>query len=82
MGVVLSYTAWRTNSIWPGIIIHTINNGLAVVVSRHEADVTRLLTGVEDSMYLPLIISGAVSLTVIGMLLICCSRNHDGITEG
>jgi sodium transport system permease protein len=82
MGVVLSYTAWRTNSIWPGIIIHTINNGLGVVASRYEADITRLLSGVEDSMYLPLMISGAASLTVIGMVLISYSRNHDGITEG
>ena len=30
LGVVLGYLAWKTGSIFPGIILHALNNGLAL----------------------------------------------------
>ena len=32
IGLALAFLRWRTNSIWPGIFLHTINNSLAALV--------------------------------------------------
>jgi membrane protease YdiL (CAAX protease family) len=29
IGVVLTILRWRTTSIWPGMLFHALNNGLA-----------------------------------------------------
>lgn len=34
LGLVLSYLSWRTNSIWPGLILHGLNNGFAVALNN------------------------------------------------
>ncbi len=34
LGVVLGYLSWRTKSVLPGIIVHGLNNGLALVLSQ------------------------------------------------
>lgn len=33
LGVYLAYLVWRTGSLWPAIIVHFANNGLAVIVA-------------------------------------------------
>ena len=39
LGMVLGYLTWRTGSIWPAIVLHALNNLLAVLlVSSGEAD--------------------------------------------
>lgn len=32
IGLALAFLRWRSHSIWPGIILHTINNGLGALV--------------------------------------------------
>ncbi len=32
IGLALAYLRWRTNSLWPGIILHLINNGLGALL--------------------------------------------------
>jgi hypothetical protein len=32
LGVILGLLAWRSNSIIPGILVHSINNGLALLM--------------------------------------------------
>ena len=31
IGLILAYTRWRTGSIWPGMVIHALNNGVAAL---------------------------------------------------
>jgi membrane protease YdiL (CAAX protease family) len=31
IGVVLAVVRWRTNSLWPGVVVHTLNNAIALV---------------------------------------------------
>ena len=38
MGMVIGYTAWRTNSIIPAIIIHGINNLIGVIFLNYNLD--------------------------------------------
>lgn len=33
LGLYLAYLTWRTASLWPAIVVHFLNNGLAVVAS-------------------------------------------------
>jgi uncharacterized protein len=38
IGLALGFLRWRTKSLWPGIILHTLNNGvaaLAIVLTMH-----------------------------------------------
>jgi len=32
IGLFMGYFAWRSNSVWPGFILHALNNGLAVLL--------------------------------------------------
>jgi membrane protease YdiL (CAAX protease family) len=32
IGLALAFLRWHTNSIWPGIVLHTFNNSLAALV--------------------------------------------------
>lgn len=34
LGMILGYMAWRTGSIWPSVIVHGINNALAITLSN------------------------------------------------
>ncbi len=38
LGIVLGFLAWRCGSIWPSVVVHGINNGLAVAFSNAEED--------------------------------------------
>jgi sodium transport system permease protein len=31
IGLVLAVLRWRTGSLWPGILLHALNNGVAAV---------------------------------------------------
>ena len=31
IGLALAFLRWRTNSLWPGILLHAINNGVAAL---------------------------------------------------
>jgi sodium transport system permease protein len=36
LGLVIGYAAWKTGSIVPGMIIHFLNNGLAILLARSK----------------------------------------------
>jgi membrane protease YdiL (CAAX protease family) len=40
LGVLLGYFAWKTNSVFPGMILHAINNALAMIFANwgHKAE--------------------------------------------
>lgn len=37
LGVYLSYVVWVSGSLWPGVLVHLLNNATAVVVSQRVA---------------------------------------------
>ena len=34
LGIILGYLAWKTGSIFPGLILHSLNNGLALIMQN------------------------------------------------
>ncbi len=34
LGIILGYLAWRTGSVFPGLILHSLNNGLALIMQN------------------------------------------------
>jgi sodium transport system permease protein len=36
LGVLIGYTVWRTRSIFAGMIVHMLNNGLIVVMAKFK----------------------------------------------
>ena len=31
IGLALAFLRWRTNSLWPGILLHLVNNGIGAL---------------------------------------------------
>ena len=42
LGVLLGYLAWKTNSIFPSLILHSLNNTVAIIISYGNLDKTSL----------------------------------------
>ena len=66
LGVVLGAIAWRTGSIWPGVVFHFVNNALGVLtvdVAKHPRVAPYanwLLRESTDGLYhVPIVIAGA-----------------------
>ena len=70
LGLVLGWLCWRTGSIWPGVVTHTLHNGLLLSLAYWK---DKLPWGREasDAGHLPAAwIAGAAVLTVVGMGLV------------
>jgi sodium transport system permease protein len=70
IGTILSYAAWRTRSVWVGIIIHVINNSMAVIIARNQEWITERFGLAEGDMPGIGLSLGALALSVIGVALI------------
>jgi sodium transport system permease protein len=42
LGVVLGWVCYRTRSIWPGIILHVIHNGLLLTLARYKDEIQQI----------------------------------------
>ena len=68
LGLVLGYLAWRTNSIFPGIILHGLNNGFAVALNNVEDVFNRYYNWYEHVN--PLWIFIAIILIILGFKML------------
>ena len=44
LGIILGYLAWRTGSIFPGLILHALNNGLALGLQNYQGSIENIYT--------------------------------------
>jgi len=75
LGLVLGYLAWRTNSIWPGLILHGLNNGFAVALNNAQ-DYFNTYYNLHEHVN-PLWMGCAIILVFIGFRIL----NHDLETQ-
>jgi len=55
MGVIIGFLAWRTNSVYPGIIAHGINNGISLLFLNFELEKIIPFYSINDHVH-PLIL--------------------------
>jgi sodium transport system permease protein len=68
LGLVLGYAVWKTESVFAGIVIHALNNGLMVSLARSKTVVDAF--GLEDSTELPWSLTlGGTVLLLAGLLV-------------
>lgn len=70
MGLLLGWIAIRTGSLWPGVFLHALHNGLLLTASRFEEQLEQWQILVEEGKHLPAnwLIGGGVSL-LLGLAL-------------
>lgn len=66
MGLILGWVALRTGSIWPGMLLHAIHNGLLLAVSHYQDQLKEAGFFVEERSHLPIhwLLSGAAMLAI------------------
>lgn len=71
IGILLGYIAVRTGSIWPGMLVHALHNGLLLSLGYFEEQVESWQILVNDGEHLPVswLIGGAVLLVAAFSLL-------------
>lgn len=75
MGVYLGFLAVRTNSLWPSIIIHFINNAMSGVIELFR-------DALSPEMYTLLYFSYAIVFVVLGIIgFALYSKNHQTVIE-
>jgi len=71
MGLILGWLAIRTASIWPGMLLHVLHNGLLLCMSHYEDQLKTWNTFGENTEHLPVtwLVAGGLSL-VAGLFII------------
>lgn len=65
LGIFMGYLAWRSNSVFPSIIFHGMNNGLAFTFANWNDKIPSWYTW--NGHVHPLVLVGGAFLTYIGM---------------
>lgn len=74
MGIVLGMVAWKTNALWPGVVLHTCHNGLLLSVGHYKNQLTQWGIGLEEQSHLPMTwLAGGLVAALIGACLLAFS---------
>lgn len=82
IGLVLAWVAYRTNSIWPGVVLHCIHNSLLLSLNHFEEYFSRWDYVLEESQHLPAswLIGGALA-TCVGLAILSFSTKPESSTS-
>ena len=82
MGLVLGFVCVRTGSLWPGVLLHALHNGLLDGVAIFRDRLTAAGWGVEERSHLPaaLLLAAGVGVLVGGGLLVSIRQDRNGGT--
>lgn len=53
LGIYLAWLTWRTGSLWPAIVVHFLNNAIAIAVGAYIANQTELDMDALETMDIP-----------------------------
>ena len=74
MGLIIGWVAYRTGSVFPGIVIHFVHNGLLNTVLYYQDQLSFLGAGFDDQTHLPpLWLAIAAALVLVGSGLVWAS---------
>jgi ABC-type Na+ efflux pump permease subunit len=77
MGLVLAWVCFRTGSLFPGMLLHSLHNGLLLAAGDFEQELGRLGLNVENQTHLPATwLVGASVIALIGFAMVRASRTQ------
>lgn len=77
LGLILGWVCWRTKSIFPGMVLHMMHNGLLTSLAYHSDDLQRMGWGVSAEEHVPLKwlgVAGIIAATGFGIMLLGTSK--------
>ncbi|MDB4749515.1 ABC transporter permease subunit [Rubripirellula sp.] len=78
MGLIIGWVAYRTGSVFPGIVIHFVHNGLLNMVLYYQDQLSFLGAGFDDKTHLPALwLAISASLVMSGALIIWASSRKN-----
>ena len=84
VGLMLGYLAYKSNSIWPGILLHSLNNAIVIFLAYYESKLREFIPNFPaESDPIPMnwvYIGGAVA--VAGLALIVIGRRSISVEGG
>jgi sodium transport system permease protein len=70
-GLVLGWIRWRTGSVLPGMLLHCLHNGLLMLLTYYEPQLTARQIGVSDTQHLPTLwLAVAAPVLAVGLATI------------
>lgn len=77
LGLILGWVAWRTNSVFPGIVIHFVHNSLLTMVGHYHKQITWFSSDFDDQTHLPISwIIGGLGFVLMGAAIIHWSSHR------
>jgi ABC-2 type transport system permease protein/sodium transport system permease protein len=74
MGLALGLVAWKTQSLWPGILLHMLHNGLLLSIGHFKGQLKAWGIGLEENSHLPALwLLGGCVAACVGLVLIAYS---------
>ena len=70
LGVVLGWVCWRTRSVLPGMLLHSVHNGFLVLVARYQDELLKAGIGVTEEQHLPLLWLAMAAVGIAAGLLL------------
>ena len=80
VGLVLGWVRWRAGSLLPGIVLHTLHNGLLVLLAYYEPQLSAHGIGIAEDKHLPAawVAAGACAVCAGLVALYAATRRRDG----
>ncbi len=71
LGIILGWVCYRTGSVLPGMLLHTLHNGLLLSVSSFTKELATLGVGTESQEHLPTwwIVAAGVTVAIAFLML-------------
>jgi sodium transport system permease protein len=81
MGLIIGWVAYRTGSVFPGIVIHFVHNGLLNTVLYYQDQLSFLGAGFDDQTHLPALwLAIATGLVFAGAGLVWVSSRKQSVS--
>ena len=78
MGLVLGLVYYRSASVFPGMLLHVIHNGLLISIGHFEKQLSQWGIGTQEQQHLPALwLAGATVVVATGMLIVSMSNAVD-----
>lgn len=76
LGIYLGFSVWVTGSLWTGVLIHLMNNGLAVIVTDYAKRSPDLDPAALESLTVPWYLATLSALAIAGTVVLLLRRRQ------